>query len=525
MTDATFDPAARWAPAAEGPGLSDDIRSLVATVFEPRPREDGAVLPVPPSRLDDAARAALAGAVGDEHVRTDDTSRAHRANGMSYLDLMRRRVGAAPAPPDAVVLPGDDAQVAAVLSACAEHRLAVVPFGGGTSVVGGVTPDPGALRAVVALDLARLDALLDLDPVSRTATLGAGLTGPRAEELLIQEGFTLGHVPQSYERATIGGYAATRSAGQLSTGWGRFDDLVERVRLVAPAGTLDLGRSPGTAAGPDLRELVLGSEGAFGVITQVTVRVRPVPEARRYEAFRVASFADGVAFLRGLAQDGPAPDLARLSDETETAMGVAGGGGQGGCLMLLGWEGGADEVARRAEPAVQRARAAGAEPLGDDAVEAWRHARFDGPKRRDDLLDAGVLVETLETSATWAQAEALHGAVSGALRTALDGDRPVVACHLSHLYASGASLYFSVFARQDAEDPVRQWERAKAAASDAITAAGATITHHHAVGRDHAPWMAREVGELGLEVLAAVKGRLDPGGIMNPGALLGEARS
>ena len=230
-----------------------------------------------------------------------------------------------------------------------------MPFGGGTSVVGGVTPTRGGFDAVIALDLRRLDALVEVDDISQTATLQAGVTGPRAEELLAEHGFTLGHVPQSFERATIGGYAATRSSGQLSTGWGRFDALVERVRAATPAGDLDLGRAPGTAAGPDLRQLVLGSEGAFGVITSVTVRVRPIPEVRRHEGWRVADLATGVGVLRTLAQRGPKPDLARLSDEVETAMGVATGGARGtdeagGCLLLVGWEGAAADVAYRAAP-------------------------------------------------------------------------------------------------------------------------------------------------------------------------------
>jgi alkyldihydroxyacetonephosphate synthase len=525
-TDA-FDPAARWAAPGGEPLLDDALRALLRQAFALE--DDGTVgspaavaLPVAPTALAGTALAALQAAVGAGHVVLDDGARAAHANGMSYLDLVRRSA-APPAAPDAVVEPADHAEVGAVLRACAEHGVAVVPFGGGTSVVGGVGPGRGALPAVIALDLRRLDALVAVDEISWTATLQAGVTGPRAEELLAAHGFTLGHVPQSFERATIGGYAATRSAGQLSTGWGRFDALVERLRAATPAGDLDLGRAPGTAAGPDLRQLLLGSEGAFGVITEVTVRVRPIPQTVRHEGWRVPDLATGAAILRTLAQRGPKPDLARLSDETETALGVAtggGGDGAGGCLLLIGWEGEAVDVAYRASAARGLLEASGAVALGADAASAWRHGRFRAPRLRDELLSTGLLVETLETATTWRDLAALHAAVGETLRTALDGANPVVACHVSHLYAAGASLYFTVLARRDAGDPVGQWLRAKAAVMETLTGAGATLTHHHAVGADHAPWLAAEVGELGVDVLRAVKARLDPTGVMNPGKLL-----
>src|SRR4051794_8918947 len=408
-----FDPAARWAAPDPEPLIGAELRALLGQAFALDDADLAAgspadvVLQVGPGALPDGARAALAAAVGAEHVVESETARAAHANGMSYLDLVRRSAQP-PAAPDAVVVPADHAEVGAVLRACSAHGVAVVPFGGGTSVVGGVAPQRGPFAAVVALDLRRLDALVALDDVSWTATLQAGLSGPRAEDLLAVRGFALGHVPQSFERATIGGYAATRSAGQLSTGWGRFDALVERVRVATPAGDLDLGRAPGSAAGPDLRQLVLGSEGAFGVITEVTVRVRPVPEVRRHEGWRVADLAAGVELLRTLAQRGPRPDLARLSDEAETAIGVATAGTRpageddaGGCLLLVGWEGFADDVARRADAATAVLRAAGATPLGPEAAEAWRHGRFRAPRLRDELLGAGLLIETLETATSW----------------------------------------------------------------------------------------------------------------------------
>ncbi|HEY4278475.1 MAG TPA: FAD-binding oxidoreductase [Conexibacter sp.] len=520
------DPASRWAAPTADPVVGPHVHAVIEQVFGAAPEPAGATANgaqhlLPPSRLTPAAQASLVAAVGGPHVHADASHRAAHANGMSYLDLVKRTTGPVDLP-DAVVLPGNESEIAAVLQACTDHDIAVVPFGGGTSVVGGVSPSKGAHQAVIALDLTRLSQLKDLDEISRTATLQAGLTGPQAEDLLNPHGFTLGHVPQSFERATIGGYAATRSAGQLSTGWGRFDTLVEKLRAVTPQGTLALGRAPGTAAGPDLRQLLLGSEGAFGVITEVTVRIRPLPEARRHEGWRVTSFAEGVALLRALVQDGPRPDLARLSDEAETALGVATGGEPGGegCLLLTGWEGRTADVEARAAATAELLGAAGAVPLGEDAAASWRSGRFRAPRMRDELLGLGLLVETLETATSWRDLEHVHDAVGDALRGALDGSLPVVVCHVSHLYAAGASLYFSVLARRDLSDPVGQWLRAKRAAGDAIAAAGATITHHHAVGADHAPWMAAEVGETGVELLRAVKAQLDPAGILNPAKLL-----
>ncbi len=494
---------------------------------------------LPPSALPSAAREALAAVVGAEHLLDDDAARHERAAGRSYLDLLRLRAGRLDEAPDAVVLPADADQVEAVLRVCSTRGVAVVPFGGGTSVVGGVRPVRGRHAAVVALDLRRLDRLLAVDPVSLTAVFEPGVRGPAAEALLAGHGLTLGHLPQSYEHASLGGYAATRSAGQASTGYGRFDELVTAVEVRTPAGPLRLGRGAASAAGPDLLGLLVGSEGAFGVVTSVTVRVRPVPAVRRYEGVFFRSWAAGCAALRELEQGGTAPDVARLSDpdETRVQLALAGTGGakgrlgravlaargyRGGCLAVLGWEGEPGVVRARRRATIATAKAHGGFAVGTSVGQRWAAGRFDGPYLRDDLLDAGVLVETLETSATWSELDRTREAVRAALQHALAGTPPTVMCHVSHLYRNGASLYFTVLARQDADDPEGQWQRAKEAASAAIVAAGATITHHHAVGTDHRAHLPAEVGELGVAVLRAVKGVLDPAGVLNPGKLLPE---
>ena len=477
---------------------------------------------------------ALAGIVGDGNVRADTESRVRHTRGKSTPDLLRMRAGEASAAPDAVVLPGSHDEVLAVLRLCAAKRIAVVPFGGGTSVVGGLAPAPSeGPDAFVALDLRRMDRLVSVDEVSRTAVLQPGLRAPAAEALLGERGYTLGHFPQSFEWATIGGFAAARSSGQASAGYGRFDDMVVGLTAATPEGPLDLGRAPKSAAGPDLRQLLLGSEGAFGVITSVTVRIRPVPAAREYEGWRFASFDRGAAALRRLAQDGPLPAVLRLSDETETMIGLAdpaaigapgaegGGAPAAGCLAVLGFEGTPESVAARRAAAAAVLRDAGGEPLGTGPGEKWEHGRFNAPYLRDALLDVGAFAETLETAAFWSDVPKLYEAVRCALIGALSGagTPPLIMCHISHVYPSGASLYFTVVSAQG-EDPVEHWEKAKHAANDAIAAAGGTISHHHGVGTDHRDWYAREIGPLGAAVLRAVKDRVDPAGILNPGVLV-----
>ena len=459
--------------------------------------------------------------VGDEHVLTDHDTRLHRTRGKSTPDLLRLRSGDGSDSPDVVVRPKDHAEVQAVVDWCVAHHVALVPFGGGTSVVGGLAPERAGFAGVVSLDVVRLDQLLEVDAESMTATLQPGLRGPQAEALLAEHGLTLGHFPQSFEYATIGGFAVTRSSGQSSAGYGRFDALVVGLRVATPRGELVLGSSPANAAGPDLREVVMGSEGAFGVVTAVTVRVRRVPVATFYETWRFADFAAGVTAMRTVAQSGVLPTVLRLSDEVETSINLAkpdevGADSGGGCLVVTGYEGTRAAVEARRTACAGLLTDLGGESLGED--EGWASGRFHGPYLRDSLLDVGVLVETLETVTFWSRIHQVHAAVKAALTASL-GDATLVLCHVSHVYETGASLYFTVATKQS-EDPVAQWLAAKAAASDALLDNGASITHHHAVGRDHKPWLAREIGPVGVGMLRALKSELDPTGVLNPGVLI-----
>ncbi|MEU7000468.1 FAD-binding oxidoreductase [Nonomuraea sp. NPDC046570] len=512
-----------WGDPAKAADLPEPVRELLHDLLGVRaPATPAAALSevrLPPPALPGSALARLTGAVGAEHVRTGDETRIRHTRGKSTPDLLRIRAGDGSDAPDAVVLPGSHEEVLQVLRACAEERVAVVPFGGGTSVVGGLAAARDGFAGVIALDLARLAGLRSLDAESMVAEFGPGTRAPEAERLLAGHGLTLGHFPQSFEYATLGGFAAARSSGQASAGYGRFDDLVAGLTVATPRGTLELGRAPKSAAGPDLRQLVLGSEGAFGVITSLRLRVRRAPAEKVYEGWRFASFAAGSAALRALAQQGPLPAVLRLSDETETMVGLAKpgeiGAGEPGCLVIAGFEG-ADVRARR-EAAGAVLAGHGGVALGEEPGRAWAHGRFAAPYLRDSLLAVGATVETLETAGFWSNLPRLYDAVRLTLHAELGS--PLVMCHISHVYETGASLYFTVVTAQSG-DPVEQWERAKTAVSAAIVAAGGTISHHHGVGRDHRDAYAEEIGPLGVEILRAVKDRLDPAGVLNPGALV-----
>ncbi len=529
-----------WGDPGTTPGLDEEaVAILRERIGEPTPWPliaAGAAeftLPDPqplPPKLTDA--------VGVERIFTSREDRLRHSSGRGYVDLVRMRGEGLEAAPDAVVLPADLAQLRAVLDACAAEGIAVVPFGGGTSVVGGVEPLRGEHSRLISLDLASLREV-EVDRRSLTARLGAGLRGPEAEQALAREGVTLGHFPQSFQYATIGGFAATRSAGQASSGYGRFDALVSSIRLQAPAGDLETLKTPHTAAGPALRELIVGSEGVLGVVPEVTVRVRPAPPVKRYEAWMAESFEAGAEIVRHLAQGPGLPQIIRVSDEEETEgsravsgpRGLAGRaferylgvrGRRGGALMIVGYEGEEEAVARTRALTVRGLRGGGAAYLGQAAGRSWEHGRYNGPYLRDTLMGMGTLVETLETSHTWSRLGELHTAVAAAIRDSLaaQGTPGLVWCHLSHAYADGASLYFTFISRRRVGAELEQWAEVKRAASAAIVACGATITHHHAVGRDHAPYMEAEIGAAGLDLLRAVKRQLDPAGIMNPGKLL-----
>jgi alkyldihydroxyacetonephosphate synthase len=515
------------------------LRETVGVADTPRPPVALEHVSLPATTISAETLRALGEAVGAGSVRDDHGERVSHAAGKGYPDLVRLRAGTPEGAPDAVVYPGSREELRGLLSTCARLSLAVVPFGGGTSVVGGVEPLRGAHEGVVALDVGRMGRVLGLDEASLTVRVQGGMRARDLEHWLSGKGFTLGHFPQSFEYVSVGGCAATRSAGQGSTGYGRFERMVKGLRMCSPTGDIDVAALPAGAAGPSLRELVVGSEGTLGVIDELSLRIRHAPAQRLYEGVFFENFAAGARALRELAQRHAAPDVARLSDEGETRMSLAlaGAGGvkgrvgraylgirgyAGGCLAIFGFEGEVEEVAVRRNRAMGLIRRHGGLPVGASPGEAWVKSRFAAPYLRDELLTQGVMVETLETATQWSNLEALHGRVGEAIDEALRacGTPGLVMCHVSHLYETGASLYFTFLARQLVGEEIAQWQAVKAAASSAIVEGGGTITHHHAVGRDHAPWMEAEIGRDGVRALRALKAEMDPDGIMNPGKLV-----
>ncbi|WP_240750511.1 FAD-binding oxidoreductase [Microbacterium sp. K27] len=524
------DPSMRWngwGDPAKAKDLPLAVRALLpmllGRVRKPGPAIELGHVQLDPPRLTAEDHAAFSAALGPTNIDDAAEARIRHAGGRSTPDLLRRREVRQEAP-DAVLRPADHEEVRACLDIAVARGIAVIPFGGGTSVVGALEPERGTHHAVVSLDLRRLGGLIRLDEFSGEALFAAGTTGPEAEASLSAHGFELGHFPQSFRYATIGGFAAARSSGQNSAGNGRFDTMVTGIRVATPTGDIELGRSPGSAAGPDLIRVFLGSEGIFGVITEVRVRVHRIPRDRVFESWSFPDFTSGAEGLRRVAQQGDGPTVIRLSDEAETAVSLAQVGKIGralakGASVVTVYEG--DGIAERRARASTQLAAAGGVSAGEGAAEDWLKGRFDGPYLRDSLLDAGVFCETLETATTWSNLQTLRSAVDSALKDGFAdaGAKSYIMCHVSHIYPTGGSLYFTVLAGIRS-DPLGVWNVVKARVNDAIVASGGTISHHHAVGRDHAPWLRAEIGETGVRILRAIKRELDPSGILNPGAVI-----
>lgn len=492
------------------------------------------------SRLPETDIAGLRQISGADAVSTDSEDRAFFSLGKGYTDLVRMRRGDITNATDAIVRPGDEQQVLAVMRLAARHRLAVIPFGGGTSVVGGV--EPVGEGPTITIDLAALSEVLEIDREAATATVQAGVMGPDLERVLRRSGFTLGHFPQSFRYSSVGGWIATRSAGQNSTKYGTIAALVQSVRLAHPEGILSTPNVPAAAAGPDLVQTIVGSEGTLGVITQANLRLSALPEHRSYKGYLLPSFAAGVQVAREIMQAGVEPAVLRLSDEAETESSLAlraaprgaaaaaervgrwylhrkGLDLDSGSIMILGFEGSEANVRYGSEVAKRILKRHGAASLGSSPGRAWRRSRFAAPHLRDVFLDNGIMVDTLETSTTWGNYLTLHAKVRDALRGAL-GERSVVMAHLSHSYTDGGSIYYTFLAPQDEGGEIEQWERVKAAATDAIVAGGGALSHHHAIGIEHRRWMRRYLGDEGSRWLSEIKRAIDPEGILNPGKLI-----
>ncbi|HEX7950535.1 MAG TPA: FAD-binding oxidoreductase [Candidatus Limnocylindrales bacterium] len=500
-----------------------------------RPRDatlDEVVAAVRPSRLEPHAAPGVA-------LGLDPLERVRHARGHSLPDWIALRTGRLGATPDAIARPADSADVAGLLASAAARGWTLVPYGGGTSVVGGVTVEPSD-RPVVTVDLAELAGLHHLDETSGLATFGAGTFGPALEAALLPRGLTLGHYPQSFESSTLGGWVATRSVGQQAHGYGRIDELFAGGRLETPRGPLDLPPHPASAAGPDLRQAVLGSEGRIGILTDVTVRASRIAQLERFSAYVVPDWERALELARRLGQSGLPLSMARVSTPLETATTFALAGDRRGSGLLrryLGWRGqGPDRclvtVGLTGDPAIVGATARAVDDLvrGSHGVAApgvgpaWRRSRFTAPYLRNALWDAGYAVDTLETATDWKTLPALATELARGLRHGLEpiGERVHAFSHLSHPYGTGSSLYTSYVFRLagDPEETLQRWRTLKSAASEVIIRHGATISHQHGVGTDHAPYLAAEKGPLGMRAIEALVREFDPDGVLHRGVLL-----
>jgi alkyldihydroxyacetonephosphate synthase len=474
-------------------------------------------LPTPPGTL-----AEICTDAHDERVR--------HAYGRAYRDVVRGFRGRIDHPPDVVARPRDEAGVEAVLAWAGDVGAAVIPFGGGTSVVGGVEARVGdGFAGVVTLSLAQLDRVLELDAVSGAARIQAGVLGPQLEAQLAPHGLTLRHFPQSFQFSTLGGWIATRAGGHFATVETHIDDLVESVRAVTPVGTWESRRLPGSGAGPSPDRLLLGAEGTLGVITEAWVRVRPKPTERAGRAVRFPDFAAGASAMRSIVQAGLAPSNCRLVDAREAALTFAGDGSA--ALLVLGFEAAAGGRVVEERMAAALALCAGgggaweeqAEGARGGASGAWREAFLRAPYVRDVFVAMGVLSETFETAITWERFDRFVEDVKAAARAAVRevcGVDGIVTCRVTHAYPDGAAPYFTVLAPARRGEEVQQWDAIKRAAADAVLAGGGTITHHHAVGRDHRPWYDRQRPAPFAAALRGAKDAVDPAGLLNPGVLI-----
>jgi alkyldihydroxyacetonephosphate synthase len=499
-------------------------------------------IPLQPPRLTTDDLLALEVLFSENSVSTDPVDRLCHSLGKSYVDLWRIRQGQIETVPDAVIFPEKEEDIKSLLDLGADRGWVIIPFGGGTSVVGGIEPPVGN-RPVLSLDLRRLDRILSIDQESGIACIQAGIRGPELEAELNASGFTLGHFPQSFEYSTLGGWIATRGAGQSSTKYGKIEQMVVSIRMITPAGVFDSPVVPGDAVGPSLLQCLVGSEGAFGVITRAVVRLHPVPKHRSFSCYLFSDFSTGVDAVRQILQANIYPAVVRLSDPDEVLMALLlsktprpslkqhlaewyvkfrGFELNKSALLMLTFEGSHSQVSAARRQA-RRFLNPGLN-IGPHPARLWMKSRFQQPYLRDLLLDRSVMVDTLETAAPWDKLPELYAAVrqtlvQSTLRTAPGA---LVLCHLSHAYQDGASLYFIFMARQQLGNELEQWQSVKTAATEAILKYGGALSHHHGVGTMHKPWIGHYLGLEGLHVLDHLKSTLDPDNIMNPGKLMGK---
>jgi alkyldihydroxyacetonephosphate synthase len=515
-----------WGWGLEGEGLTaSEIEQLAATLAGRFPIEVTRILE--PPRVDElelrAPRLAPPASLGVA-FSAEPYERAAHTYGRSFRDLVRAFRRDYACAPDLVAFPRGEDELVSVLEWCSAVGAAAIPFGGGSSVVGGVEPDVGeGYRGTVSVDLRHLHGVLEVDPVSRAARIAAGTLGPALEAQLKPHGLTLRHFPQSFEWSTLGGWIATRSGGHFATLHTHIDEFVEALRVVTPRGVVQTRRLPGSGAGPSVERLFSGSEGTLGVITEAWMRVQPRPRFRAGASVLFTGFGDAVEAVRELAQSGLHPANCRLLGHQEAL--VSGSGDGSHAILVLGFESADHELGpwlARALEICAGHRGEVREKQDSDPGAVWRAAFLRGPHLRDAVVRLGLVAETFETAVTWDRFGQFHEGVLAAVRQAINRTcgAGVVSCRFAYVYPDGPAPYYSVYAPGRPGRELEQWDEIKLAASEAILALGGTITHHHAVGRDHRRWYLREVPPLFTDALRSAKAELDPAGIMNPGVLL-----
>lgn len=502
---------------------------------------------LPEPRIENEFLADLKKKLRSSQMAWDKGSRVLHSFGKSYPNLLQARSGVFKRPPDLVVYPESQDDVVQVLQLAKQHHVLVIPFGGGTNIVGSVDSyqsDTKHTRTLLTLNMQRMNKLVRIDPQAQTAVIEAGATGPKLEQDLQAQGWSLGHAPDSFEYSTLGGWIATRSAGMQSDGYGKIEDMVVSVEMVTTEGILQTRTTPASSAGPDLNRLVMGSEGIFGVITRATMRVHKTPEVKNYQGFLFPSFVHGVQAIRECIDKNWIPSMIRLQDEYESELafhlkapkkGLTGlvqnqmkkvlslSGYARPCIMVVGFEGESKQTQIVASEVKQILRKHRAFPLGAGVGKTWSEDKFNIPYLRDFAMDYEMMCDVAETAAVWSNVMNVYQKTIASVKNKFAQECPgygYIGCHISHTYKTGACLYFTYAAQQIKGQEMEQYYSYKKLITDQFMEQGATLTHHHAVGYEHAAWMEKEISAVGVGALKALKQACDPACILNPGKLV-----
>lgn len=507
-------------------------------------------LEIPDSLAGEDLLAGLRGVVGEEHTTTDAMERVVHTYGKSLRDLIRLRAGDIPRVPDVIVYPLDEAEVQQVVNLVVSSDAVLIPFGGGSNISGSLEPRRAETRVVVSLDLGRLNKVIDIDEESGLARIQAGTLGPDIEEQLSKRGWTLGHFPDSFTHSTLGGWVATRSSGMQSDKYGDIADIVRGVRVAMPQETLVIRPLPSTSTGPSVREMILGSEGRLGVITEVTVQVHRIPEERVILGYFFPNWDAGMKAMKEISESDATPSITRLSDANETGFTFATRKKSTGvsslvskglmkfldrkgwdlteiCLSFIGYEGSKSHVTRQKGLVKSIITKHGGIVVGKGPGELYDQKKFDTPYIRDFLLDRGAMADVSETAAPWSQLQEVYDSAKAAANKAYEkmGKTGWVMCHLSHSYHSGACLYFTFAFRGGGEGALEEYDSVKSAIQQAFVDHGGTLSHHHAVGTEHSPWLEQDISRPGVHLVEGLFGSIDPGQNLNPGKILPEEKA